>query len=304
MSLGSRRIRAGTLGGARIFIAGLIIAAGVLLLGDRVGLAANGLAASANEIPTIPAVGGVSAIIRIHFVADGYDGNYGGDYVAVTGPSGTPCASDVAYGDVIGPHEDASGPATVYIGPVPSRQYPWAVNAIPIISAESRQPLTRWCAGTYSGHVGYFSPTGSGGTDDNFQFRIVAHGSTKLLTTVARHLRSVTVKPDRGDQRAVFAVRYRADSTPYDSGDVVEIYGPSHSACRGRVLRAKAGPSDKRSQSLTLHIGPGAAYYPYGDNGTGKPLRRWCSGTYHGTLFYEHGPKFTVVARFKLHVAA
>lgn len=101
----------------------------------------------------------------------------------------------------------------------------------------------------------------------------------------------------------MFAVRYRADSTPYDSGDVVEVYGPSHSACRGSVLRAGAGRSDRRSRLLTLHIGPGAVYHPYGDNGPGKPLRRWCSGTYDGAIFDERGPKFTVIARFKLRVA-
>lgn len=180
MSVGSRSMRKGSLIGGRILIAGVIIVAGRLALGGNVGLAANGLAVIAKEISATPAVGGVSAIIQIHFVADAYDGDYGGDYVAVTGPTGTPCASDVAYGDVTGPYEDASGPVTVYIGPSPNRQYPWAVNAIPIISAESRKPLTHWCVGTYSGHVGYFSPTGSGGIDDNFQFQIATNGTTSL----------------------------------------------------------------------------------------------------------------------------
>jgi hypothetical protein len=100
----------------------------------------------------------------------------------------------------------------------------------------------------------------------------------------------------------VFAVHYRADATPYYSGDVVEVHGPKRSACRGSVLRAGAGGSRKRSRLLTLRIGPGAAYDPSADNGLGKPLRRWCSGTYNGTIFYEHGPKFTVIARFKLVV--
>jgi hypothetical protein len=37
-------------------------------------------------------------------------------------------------------------------------------------------------------------------------------------------------------------------------------------------------------------------------NGSGALLHSWCAGTYEGTMFYEHGPKFTVIARFKLHV--
>jgi len=60
-----------------------------------------------------------------------------------------------------------------------------------------------------------------------------------------------------------------------------------------------AGGSRKRSCLLTLHIGPGASDHPYADNGLDKPLRRRCSGTYNAAIFYEHGPKFTVIARFK-----
>jgi hypothetical protein len=153
--------------------------------------------------------------------------------------------------------------------------------------------------------VGYVGPVGSGdgSVNDKFRFRIVANRSTKLPTTVAWNLRSVTVKPDRGGRRTVFAVHFRADSTPYYSGDVIQVYGPKRSACQGSVVRTAAGHHGQPSRPLTLHIGPGGAYHPYADNGLGKPLPRWCSGTYNGTIFYEHGPKFTVVARFKLHVA-
>jgi hypothetical protein len=34
----------------------------------------------------------------------------------------------------------------------------------------------------------------------------------------------------------------------------------------------------------------------------GFSTRSWCAGTYRGTIFDEHGLKFTVIARFKLRV--
>jgi hypothetical protein len=95
---------------------------------------------------------------------------------------------------------------------------------------------------------------------------------------------------------------------------VIDVDGPKHSACKGRLVRALSEHANWTPGTLTAHIGPGAGNSPrWGelattaspahDSGTGKPLRQWCPGMYSGTIFYEHGPKFTVVARFTLTVA-
>jgi hypothetical protein len=150
---------------------------------------------------------------------------------------------------------------------------------------------------------------------DAFQFRISATARVKPPAVgTARHLRSVQVSPGLGGRTTMFAVRYHADSSAYDRGDVIEVDGPNRSACSGSVVRAGALPHDGRGGLLTLHIGPGVdrnkrwkqqatAEAPMSDMGSGAPLRRWCSGTYKGTIFYENGPKFTVIARFTLTVA-
>jgi hypothetical protein len=117
-------MRAGWSSGARVFIAGVIIAAGALTLPGGVDVADGSYTTSAKEIPATPAVGGLGAIIRVHFVAYGFDGDYGPDVLQVTGPSGTPCAEVEDTANVNGPHEDASGPVTLYIGPRASRQHP------------------------------------------------------------------------------------------------------------------------------------------------------------------------------------
>jgi hypothetical protein len=286
----------------RVLIAGVIIAAGVLVLLANVGRAASSEVSSSAVLQPTPAVGGLTAIVRVHFIADGVDGDYGPDFLEVMGPAGTPCASDVVYGDVNGPHQDSSGPVTLYIGPSARRQYVWGANTFDLMSAVSERALTRWCAGSYSAHIGFLGAPGTDGVDDTFQFRIAGNGATKLRITVARGPRSVAVTPDRGGPDAAFSVRYRADAAAYDSGDVVEVDGPNRSVCRGSVVRVAAGRRDKRKGPLTLRIGPGTARPPYRESGNGKALRRWCPGAYKGTIFYEHGPKFTIVAGFKLRV--
>jgi hypothetical protein len=189
-----------------------------------------------------------------------------------------------------------------------------ANNIYDLTGEVSGSPLKRWCPGAYTGNVGYLGP---GGVDDTFEFRIVATVKSEAPSAakVARHLRPVKVSPRVGHGATIFAVQYRADSWPYDRGDVTEVDGPKRSACRGSVVRAGTLRRDGQSGPLTLHVGPDAdrnsrwkaqstALVPFSDDGNGAPLRRWCSGTYDGTIFYEHGPKFTVVARFRLHVAA
>jgi hypothetical protein len=266
------------------------------------GNAAGDTPATPQRLAVYPPVGGSSTIVRVHFVADAADES-SGDQVQVTGPDGTPCAGDVIVQYIYGPNQqDGSGPVTVYMGPGADRAYVWAGYAYDPEFLGVSTPLSHWCTGVYEGEVwgpDPYVPT----LKATFEFRISATKHTTLPTIVAAQLRPVRVSPARGTRRTVFAVRYRADSGPYDSGDVVQVDGPSHSSCKGTVVRAGDGRGDQRRRPLTLHIGPGSAYPPDGDNGTGKPLRRWCSGTYKGTIFYEHGPKFTVIARFKLTVA-
>lgn len=151
--------------------------------------------------------------------------------------------------------------------------------------------------------------------DDAFQFRISASVRVKPPAVgTARRLRSVQVSPGLGGRTTIFAVRYHADSSAYDRGDVIEVDGPKHSACSGSVVRARTLPHDGRGGPLTLHMGPGVdrirrwkqqatAEAPTSEIGSGARLRRWCSGTYKGRIFYENGPNFTVIARFRLTVA-
>jgi hypothetical protein len=201
---------------------------------------------------------------------------------------------------------------TLYIGPDSARDYPHAYNTNEPEYEQSGKPLKRWCPGTYTGSIGFLGP---GGVDDAFQFRISATARVKpAAVETARHLRSVQVSPRLGRRTTMFAVRYHGDSSAYDRGDVIEVDGPKHSACSGSVVRAGALPHDGRGGPLTLHIGPGVnrnkrwkqqatAEAPVSEMGNGAPLRRWCPGTYNGTILYENGPNFTVVARFQLAVA-
>ncbi|MDQ6778116.1 MAG: hypothetical protein M3071_18320 [Actinomycetota bacterium] len=63
--------------------------------------------------------------MSVHFVADPYHDNYGGDDVVVTGPPGTPCDSDLIGANAVnGPNKDGSGPVTLYIGPRVEEEYP------------------------------------------------------------------------------------------------------------------------------------------------------------------------------------
>jgi hypothetical protein len=248
--------------------------------------------------------------MSVHFVADYTATVYGGDFLSVIGPADTRCAGDlIVDGSVNGANADGSGPVTLYIGPRIAESYPWLSNTYDPASLATT-PLTRWCPGAYTGQIGALGAPGT--LEHTFQFSISA---TKQTTpaTVARHLRSVALLPGHGGPATVFAARYRADRGQSDHGDVVQVDGPKHSACSGTVIRAAAGREDQRVGSLTLHIGAGAsrnkgwyreasAYVPVSDNGLGKPLRQWCSGTYQGTVFYEDVLKFTVIARFKLRV--
>jgi hypothetical protein len=293
----------------RLFAATLAV--GVLIL-----VAGSALASGSGPVPkqlgATPGVGGLTTTVRVHYVADGVDGNYGPDFLQVTGPAGTACAGYLVADDVNGPNADASGPVTLYIGPDSARDYPQGYNTYQPTYERSGKPLKRWCPGTYTGSIGFL---GAGGVDDAFRFRISPTARVKppAVETV-RHLRSVQVSPGLGGRTTMFAVRYRVDKPAYDRGDVIEVHGPNRSACSGSVVRAGAWRRDGRAGPLTLHIGPGVdrnrrwkqqatAEAPVSDMGNAAPLRRWCSGTYEGTIFYENGPKFTVIARFRLTVA-
>ncbi len=280
------------------------------------GLADGSTSAAPKPLAVSPAIGGLTTIVHFRYVALGNDeGGYGGDEVTVNGPGGTRCAGTVANGNVLGAGTNESGPVTVYIGPRADEEYPAmeSLTALSLYVGDSGRPLARWCPGSYTGEVTYPSlPTRA-----TFSFRISA---TKRVApgphpAVAHHLAAVTVSPGLGARGTIFSVRYRADAAPYDSGDVVELDGPNRSACGGGLVRQLATRDDARSGPLTLHIGPGAehnhgwasqgtAASPAEDNGTGVALRRWCVGTYQGTILYEKYAKFTVIARFKLHVAA
>jgi hypothetical protein len=280
------------------------------------GLADASTPAAPKRLAVSPAIGGLTTIVHFRYVALGAnEGGYDADEVTVNGPGGTRCAGPVVTsGNVLGPNADQSGPVTVYIGPRAEEEYPAmsSFTAYSLYVGDSGRPLARWCPGSYTGEVTYSDlPVRA-----TFSFRISA---TKRVApgpspAVAHHLAAVTVSPGRGARGTIFSVRYRADAAPYESGDVVELDGPSRSACRGGLVRQLATRDDARSGPLTLHIGPGAernhgwasqgtAASPAEDNGTGVALRRWCVGTYHGTILYENYAKFKVIARFKLHVA-
>lgn len=149
-----------------------------------------------------------------------------------------------------------------------------------------------------------------------FQFHVSATKHVKLRPppTAAGQLRPAAVSPSQGRGGTSFAVRYRADIAPYNSGDVIEVDGPKRSACKGDLVRVSSLRPDERAGPLTAHVGRGAGdsfrwgaqaatASPAPDNGTGTPLHRWCPGTYKGTIMYETYTKFTVIARFELLVA-
>jgi hypothetical protein len=323
MPVGNPRTREGCSIGARVLIAGVIIAAGAVMLPGNVGLAADGATAGPKEILATPAVGGLTTIVRLHFVADVWDDQYGGDVVFVTGPSGTACAGTVVgannvvgdpYQGIRGSNSDGSGPAVIYIGPGADSAYPWEPNAYDPTVVQHDTALARWCPGEYTGTILGSDPYPTT-PKATFHFRISASTRVKPapVPSVARRLRQVKVSPRRGGHGTIFAVRYRADTNSYARGDVIEVNGPKHSPCSGSVAGGVSGLPNARSGAVTLHIGPeaaanerwyelGYAYPPVNDNGSGVQLRRWCPGTYKGTILYEHGPKFTVVARFKLGV--
>lgn len=254
--------------------------------------------------------------MRVSYVADGVtEGEAGGDSVQVTGPDGTSCAGSLVGQGVQGPNSDSSGPVSLYIGPAAGREYAAATNTYDPMVANSEHPLVRWCPGQYTGEIVYNGPI-QGVVKATFEFRIAANKHVAPLPSpaVARHLRPVAVSPRSAGRRTVVTIHYHSDAVAYDRGDVIEVDGPRHSACKGAIVRAIAERPDQGAGPLTLHIGPGAgrnkrwkqqftALPPFGAGGTGSPLRNWCSGTYNGTIFYEHGPKFTVIARFAFHVA-
>lgn len=292
-----------------------LVATGLVVLPVSRGVASTSASAGPTRLTVSPAVGGPTSIVSVHFVADPTDTVYGGDELAVIGPANTRCAGDlIGDGYMDGPNADGSGPVTLYIGPRVEVEYPQLAdsNVYDPISAPKAAPLTRWCPGVYTGQIWLVGAPGT--LLHTFQFRISATKRTKLSTTVARHLRSVTVTPGTGVRSTIFAVHYRADSDPSVNGDVVQVIGPRRTSCAGTVVRRGAARLNRRAGQLTLHIGPGAtrnhswyeqgaAYVPASNDGTGRPVRNWCAGSYTGTIFYEHGPRFTVIARFKLTVA-
>jgi hypothetical protein len=217
---------------------------------------------------------------------------------------------------VQGPRDDGSGPVTLYIGPGAEERYPAMVgyNAYNLVGAGSG--LARWCPGTYTGEIMYQVEGVPPLVTTTFHFRISAtrHVLPPPKPAVAHHLKLVTVSPSRGHRGTIFAIRYRAEAASQASGDVIDVDGAKHSACKGRLARVLSEHADWTPGPLTAHIGRGAGNSPrWGalattasparDSGTGKPLRQWCPGVYNGTILYEHGPKFTVVARFTLAVA-
>ncbi len=253
------------------------------------------------HLAALPAVGGITATIRVHYIADDVMAG-GGDVVEVKGPEGTRCASDsLIYDSVDGP-----GPVTLYFGPNAYAEYPVLAGTAAFVPGDfDDKLLARWCPGTYQGQIwldGSYTPF----LVDIFTFRISAskHAPPPPAPTVARHLRHVTVTPRRGAGKTVFAVRFRADASDLETrGDVIDLQGPRHSACRGNVgewvPQTSAGP-------VTLHIGPGADHnVRWEQNGSADPptLSRWCPGTYRGTIRFEKFAKFTLVTRFTIAVA-
>jgi hypothetical protein len=293
---------------------GVLVVTCLAVLPASRGVALSSMPAGPTSLTVSPAVGGPTSIVSIHFVADPTDFVYGGDSLNVIGPANTRCAGDlIGDGGVNGPNADGSGPVTLYICPRVEVAYPQLAggNVYDPISGPRANALIQWCPGVYAGQI--WDAGAPGTLVHTFQFRISAAKHTKLPTTVARHLRSVTVTPGTGGRRIVFAVHYWADSDPSVNGDVVQVIGPRRTSCGGTVVRRGAARVSGRGGQLTLHIGPGAArnhrwyqqgaaYVPVRNDGTGRPFDNWCAGTYEGTIFYEHGPKFTVIARFALRV--
>jgi hypothetical protein len=165
-----------------------------------------------------PAFGGLTTIVRVHVVADGYDPVEGPDELEVTAPNGTRCANAAAnlvvLGNVNGPRQDGSGPVTLYIGPGATEQYPAMVgyNAYDLSVEGTGRLLARWCPGTYTGEITQPGPIPPFVTT-TFQFRISAtkHVRPPPKPAVAHDLKLVTVSPSRGHRGTIFAVRYRAE---------------------------------------------------------------------------------------------
>jgi hypothetical protein len=206
-------------------------------------------------------------------------------------------------------HVLTSGLVTVYIGPRAQVRYPAITNAFELVGPGAG--IARWCPGTYTGRVLYW---GGGpippSPESTFRFRISASRRTpSSKTAVAHDLERVTARPALGTPSRIFAVHYRADRARATSGDVVEVDGPRHTACQGVLVRSAAETPYGTGGPFTLHIGPGvdlsegSGFRPARDTGAGTPLREWCAGTYRGTVLYENVMKFTIIARFKLHVA-
>jgi hypothetical protein len=298
----------------------LAVAIGLALLVSAMGAAfAVGSSPPVKHPAVDPAVGGLTTIVQVHVVVGG-EGADSNDELEVTAPSGTPCANATAglvvMDNVAGPHEDGSGPVTLYIGPGAAEEYPAMAgyNAYNLVGPGSG--LARWCPGTYTGEIVYQQEPGPPVVRATFRFRISAtkHAAPAPPPAVAHELKPVTVFPDRGLGGTIFAVRYRADAASYDIGDVIDVNGPKHSGCRGGLVRLSSERPDWTAGPLTAHIGPVAGgsvrwgseatvASPARDNGSGAALRRWCPGTYKGTILHEHYAKFTVIARFGLHVA-
>jgi hypothetical protein len=323
------------LGMRRCLRSGVLTLALALTLAAIAGSAAGDTPAAANRqaatLPTgavsttsnpkylavTPSVAGLTRTVRVQYVADGDDGE-GGDTVFVAGPSGTRCAGNsVIVGSVSGP-DNGGGPVTIYMGPNAAEDYPWSANEADTFAPEvplSETLLARWCPGWYTGQIWCEGPTPAI-LRATFSFDVVRRGhDNEPGPRVATHLRAVTVAPLRGSSRTTFAVRYGADDAGWDRGDVVQLEGPTRSACHGRVLSATSGRAVGQTKGpATLHIGPSAghnsrwaqqqvAFEPSSATATGAPLRRWCPGAYKGTILYENGPKFTVIARFALDLA-
>jgi hypothetical protein len=275
---------------------------------------AAGATPAVKRLAVSPSVGGLTTVVHVGtFVVDAGDVAGITDSMELIGPTGTSCAGELVSDNIYGPNPDGSGPVTLYIGPRAAWAYPEANYTYDPSRPTTENPLSRWCPGTYTGEIWNPDPY-LPSLKATFQFRIAATTRTKLSTTGARHLRAVTVTPGTGGRSTAFAVHYRADSDPSDNGDVVQLIGPRRTSCGGTVVRRGAARFNGRGGQLTLHIGPGAArnhrwyeqgaaYVPASNDGTGRPFRNWCAGTYDGTIFYEQGPRFTVIARFKLKVA-
>ena len=254
-----------------------------------------------------PAVGGPTTVVQIRVRSQGSDAE-GYNELQIIPPGGTSCAAAVRGGPLVYDTFDTSGLVTVYIGPRAQVRYPAITNAFDLAGPDAG--MEQWCPGTYTGRVLYWAagpipPS----PESTFRFRISATKRTpSSKTAVARRLERVTVRPALGTPTRIFFVRYRADRARATSGDVVEVEGPRHTVCQGVLVRAEAETPYGTRGPFTLHVGPGVdlsegnGFRPARDSGAGTPLREWCAGTYRGMILYENVMKFTVVARFKLHV--